>query len=73
LLRRRHDRQLEVLLFYDKASGKENTELNRWVTIYPDGRMRYYNGSDAFTYTATRTFKSPTTGIEHPVEGVMKV
>ena len=55
--------------FYDKTSSKENTELNRWVTIYPDGRIRYFNGSDAFTYEVTRIFTSPSTGIDHPVEG----
>lgn len=58
--------------FSDKTTGEPVQELNRWITIYPDGRMRYFNGNDAFTYTITRKFKSPTTGVEHPVEGVMK-
>jgi hypothetical protein len=56
--------------FYNE-DGTPDTELNRWITIYPDGRMRYFSGSDAFTYKVTRKFKSPSTGIEHPVEGIL--
>ena len=44
---------------------------NRFNIIRPDGSVQYFMGP-AFTYEPQRSWKSPVTGVEYPIYGLMK-
>ena len=58
--------------YRDVKTGKYVPEdsANRFNVIYPDGRVQYFMGP-AFTYQPTKAWKSPVTGVEYPVYGVI--
>jgi predicted secreted hydrolase len=58
--------------YRDAKTGKYVPEdsANRFNVVNPDGRMQYFMGP-AFVYEPKKMWKSPFTGVEYPVYGLM--
>jgi hypothetical protein len=59
--------------YRDVSTGQyvPSDPANRFNVVRPDGSVQYFSGP-AFTYEPLKSWKSPVTGVEYPIYGLMK-